>query len=80
DQVRIGGSDWRVIVGYGHAPEPASLFTPELGVLITGDMVLPRISTNVSVFEYVPDANPLPLYLRSLHGYDGLPRDTMVLP
>jgi len=80
DQVRIGGRDWRVIVGYGHAPEHASLFSPDLGVLISGDMVLPRISTNVSVFDYEPDANPLPLYLRSLHGYDGLPRDTLVLP
>jgi len=80
DQVRIGGRDWRVIVGYGHAPEHASLFSPDLGVLISGDMVLPRISTNVSVFDYEPDANPLPLYLRSLDGYDGLPDDTLVLP
>ncbi len=80
DQVRIGGRDWRVIVGYGHAPEHASLFSPDLSVLISGDMVLPRISTNVSVFDYEPDANPLPLYLRSLDRYDDLPEDTLVLP
>ena len=49
-------------------------------MLISGDMVLPRISTNVSVFDYEPDANPLPLYLRSLDGYADVPRDTLVLP
>jgi glyoxylase-like metal-dependent hydrolase (beta-lactamase superfamily II) len=80
DKVRIGGNDWRVIVGYGHAPEHASLYSEVLNVLISGDMVLPRISTNISVFDFEPDANPLPLYLRSLDGYDGLPADTLVLP
>lgn len=80
DSVRIGAQDWRVIVGYGHAPEHASLHAPDLGVLISGDMVLPRISTNVSVFDYEPDANPLPRYLRSLDGYADAPRDTLVLP
>src|SRR5690606_38481140 len=68
--VQIGGRAWRVIVGYGHAPEHASLYCDTLGVLISGDMVLPRISTNVSVFDYEPDANPLPLYLNSLKAYD----------
>ncbi|ANN75785.1 MBL fold metallo-hydrolase [Bordetella flabilis] len=80
DRVRIGAHEWRVIVGYGHAPEHASLYCQDLNVLISGDMVLPRISTNVSVFDYEPDANPLPLYLRSLDGYDDLPPDTLVLP
>ena len=80
DEIRIGGKVWRVIVGYGHAPEHASLYCGELDVLISGDMVLPRISTNVSVFDHEPDADPLRLYLRSLDGYDGLPADTLVLP
>jgi len=43
-------------------------------------MVLPRISTNISVFDFEPMANPLPLYLNSLDAYDPLPRDTLVLP
>src|SRR3546814_7588052 len=43
-------------------------------------MVLPRISTNVSVFDYEPDGNPLPLSLNSLRAYDNLPEDTLVLP
>lgn len=80
DTVRIGGHAWRIIVGHGHAPEHASLYCPALNVLISGDMVLPRISTNVSVFNYEPESNPLPLYLRSLDGYADLPPDTLVLP
>lgn len=80
DRVRIGARDWQVIVGYGHAPEHVSLYSGDLRVLISGDMVLPRISTNVSVFDYEPEANPLPQYLDSLRRYDGLPADTLVLP
>lgn len=80
DQVSIGGRDWQVIVGYGHAPEHVSLYCASLRVLISGDMLLPRISTNVSVFDYEPQANPLPLYLRSLREYDSLAADTLVLP
>lgn len=78
--VLIGGREWRVIVGYGHAPEHVSLYCHALQVLISGDMLLPRISTNVSVFDYEPMANPLPLYLNSLKAYDDLAQDTLVLP
>lgn len=80
DEVQIGGRDWRVIVGYGHAPEHVTLYSSDLNVLISGDMVLPRISTNISVFDYEPDANPLPLYLNSLDRYADLPHDALVLP
>lgn len=80
DRISIGGREWRVIVGYGHAPEHASLYSDTLQVLISGDMLLPRISTNVSVFDFEPQANPLPLYLNSLRAYDDLPEDTLVLP
>lgn len=80
DRITIGGREWRVIVGYGHAPEHVSLYCDDLGVLISGDMVLPRISTNVSVFHFEPEANPLPLYLDSLDRYADLPEDTLILP
>jgi len=88
DTLRIGSQgclhDWRVIVGYGHSPEHVSLFCGNVAgagpVLISGDMVLPRISTNIGVFEFEPQANPLPLYLKSLDAYDSLPPDTLVLP
>ena len=78
--ISIGGNDWHIIIGYGHAPEHASLFCKTLNVLISGDMLLPRISTNVSVYDADPDADPLGLYLNSLIKYLSLPDDTLVLP
>jgi glyoxylase-like metal-dependent hydrolase (beta-lactamase superfamily II) len=78
--IRIGGHDWRCIAGYGHAPEHISLWCEALDVLIAGDMVLPRISTNVSVIDIEPEADPLPLYLRSLQALKTLPADALVLP
>ncbi len=80
DLVRIGARDWRVIVGYGHSPEHASLHCPELGVLISGDMLLPRISTNVSVLASNPEDDPLQDFLDSLDRLTALPPDTLVLP
>ena len=78
--IRIGQLRWRVITGFGHSPEHASLYSEELNVLISGDMVLPRISTNVSVFAVEPEGNPLQQYLDSLDKFAGLPDDTLVLP
>jgi len=84
DEMAIGPAHakrvFRVIVGFGHAPEHISLYCEEDRLLIAGDMVLPRISTNVSVFDIEPDGNPLPRYLRSLDHLLLLPADTLVLP
>ncbi len=79
-QIRIGAQVWRVITGFGHSPEHAALYCAALNVLISGDMVLPRISTNVSVFAVEPEGNPLQLYLDSLTRFAELPEDTLVLP
>ncbi|MFO1338803.1 MAG: MBL fold metallo-hydrolase [Burkholderiaceae bacterium] len=79
-RLRIGGLDWQAIAGYGHAPEHIALHSPVAGVLISGDMVLPRISTNVSVIDIEPEADPLSLYLQSIDRLSHLPADTLVLP
>jgi len=78
--VRIGQRSWRCIVGYGHAPEHMALYDEAGGVLISGDMVLPRISTNISVYETEPEGDPLGLFLNSLDRYLELPADTLTLP
>lgn len=80
DTVKIGGRDWRVVTGFGHSPEHCALLCEESGVLISGDMVLPRISTNVSVFDMEPEGNPLGLYLESLGRYETMAENTLVLP
>jgi glyoxylase-like metal-dependent hydrolase (beta-lactamase superfamily II) len=76
----IGGHPWRCIAGYGHAPEHIALHAPKANLLISGDMVLPRISTNVSVLDIEPESDPLALFLTSLKRFDSLPADTLVLP
>jgi glyoxylase-like metal-dependent hydrolase (beta-lactamase superfamily II) len=84
DVIRVGPASektgWKCHVGYGHAPEHMSLHNAALGLLISGDMVLPMISTNVSVMDIEPEANPLPLYLSSIERMRALPADTLVLP
>jgi glyoxylase-like metal-dependent hydrolase (beta-lactamase superfamily II) len=79
--VQIGGREWRVIVGEGHAPELACLYCAETGVLIAGDQVLPRISPNVSVQAHEPDGDPLARYLASLAKLRAaVPPETLTLP
>ena len=78
--VLIGGKRWRCISGYGHAPEHIALYCESLNVLISGDMVLPRISTNISVYDSEPMSNPLQLFLDSLKKFDVLPADCLCLP
>lgn len=80
DKLVIGGREWEVITGYGHSPEHSSLYCAEAGVLISGDMLLPRISTNVSVFAAAPDDDPLGRFLASIRGFERLPEASLVLP
>ncbi len=80
DVLTIGGNAWRCISGYGHAPEHIALYCDALNVLIGGDMMLPRISTNVSVYEQEPESNALALFLNSIDKFRALPEDTLVLP
>ena len=81
DSVRIGAHDWRIVMGCGHSPEHACLYCPELKLLISGDQVLPRISSNVSVHPTEPGADPLDDWLTSLAGVKAaVPDDVLVLP
>lgn len=76
----IGEEAWRVITGYGHSPEHAALYAENAQVLISGDMLLPRISTNVSVHAIEPEANPVQQFLDSIDRFVNLPAETLVLP
>jgi glyoxylase-like metal-dependent hydrolase (beta-lactamase superfamily II) len=80
DDVALGGRAWRVIAGYGHSAEHAALACEASRVLIAGDMLLPKISTNVAVWPGEPDADPVQRFLGSLTAFETLPPDTLVLP
>ncbi|MDR3497878.1 MAG: MBL fold metallo-hydrolase [Parvibaculum sp.] len=81
DELQIGGRSWRVVVGSGHAPEHVCLYSAEAKILISGDQVLPRISSNVSVHPTEAHDNPLQDWIDSCHRIRAnLPDDVLVLP
>ncbi len=81
DTMAIGDNDWQIVVGSGHSPEHASLLSTRLGVMLSGDQILPVITSNVSVHTNEPNANPLLEWMDSLDMLlDKVPADTLVLP
>ena len=80
DSLQLGARQWRVVIGEGHSPEHACLYCEQDRILIAGDQLLPRISSNVLVTSIEPEANPLQLWLDSLGRLEGLAPDTLVLP
>lgn len=81
DIIDIGALQWRIIVGSGHSPEHACFYNDTHNLLISGDQLLPTISSNVSVFPTEPDANPLHDWIESLSLLKAnIPKDVLVLP
>ncbi|MGH7277173.1 MAG: MBL fold metallo-hydrolase [Candidatus Rokuibacteriota bacterium] len=80
DALPIGGRRWQVLTVEGHTPEHVCLWSDEAGVLVSGDEILPRITTNISVWAEEPYANPLRRYLDSLARFRPLAPDALVLP
>ncbi|MFQ5346654.1 MAG: MBL fold metallo-hydrolase [Rhodothalassiaceae bacterium] len=80
DILETGDDRWHVIETGGHAPGHLSLFSPARRLLISGDQVLPLISSNVSVFATEPRGNPLAEWLEGLARMRALPDDILVLP
>lgn len=78
---KIGGREWRVIIGAGHSPEHACLYCPELNLCLTGDQLLPNISSNVSVWPTEPEGNPLEDWITSCHVLKAqLPENVLIGP
>jgi glyoxylase-like metal-dependent hydrolase (beta-lactamase superfamily II) len=80
DTLTIGGRSWRVVTGSGHSPEHACLVCDEAGLMLSGDQVLPRITSNVSVYPTEPRGNPLGDWLDSLDKLETLNPTLRVLP
>ncbi len=87
DRIRIGGREWRVLTGSGHCPEHACLIDPEPGsgacsgaVMIAGDQVLPKITSNISLNLSEPEGDPLGDWLASIDKLRALPEGLLVLP
>ncbi|MBS0467143.1 MAG: MBL fold metallo-hydrolase [Proteobacteria bacterium] len=82
DVLPIGERNWHVLIGEGHSPEHVCLYHSDgkEHILIAGDQLLPRITSNVLVTPIEPEGDPLRLWLASLDRLDTLHPDTLVLP
>ncbi|HOL36352.1 MAG TPA: MBL fold metallo-hydrolase [Rubrivivax sp.] len=80
DELTIGRRRWQVLIGEGHSPEHVCLYCAEERLLIGGDQLLPRITSNVLVTGFEPEANPIGLFFASLDRLDRCAADTLVLP
>lgn len=65
DVLRMGGRDWEVHVGHGHAPEHATFWSRDDNLVISGDQILSSISPNIGVYATEPMADPLAEWLES---------------
>lgn len=81
DNLTIGGRNWRLRTGNGHAPESIMLHCEAEDILVAGDQILPKISPFIGVFMEDKDKNPLADYMGFLEGAaQDIPADTLVLP
>lgn len=81
DILTIGGREFRVLSGDGHAPEQLMLHCPSESAFLAADQVIARITPNVSVWAVDPEGDPLGLYLRSLDNImRNVPDEVLVLP
>ena len=80
-RLRIGERSWQCVSGLGHSPEHMALWCEADGIFISGDMLLPSISSNISVYHQEPEADPLAWFLQSLDQMQALmPNQALVLP
>jgi glyoxylase-like metal-dependent hydrolase (beta-lactamase superfamily II) len=80
ERVEWNGFTWRLLECAGHIEGHLCLYDGARKVLVSGDQVLPTISSNVSLTPRSVDADPLGSYLASLRRLAGLPEETIVLP
>jgi len=80
DLLRIGYRDWRVLTGNGHSPDHACLIDDSGGIMIAGDQVLPKITSNVSLGLSEPEGDPLGDWLASIAKLKTLSDSLFVLP
>jgi len=81
DVISIAGDEWKCIEGRGHTMEHICLFSKAKNLLISGDQLLPKITSHVGVFPTEPNANPLDDWLESCKRLiDLVPEDVLVLP
>lgn len=79
--ITMGGRDWIVRIGHGHAPHHATFWSMSDNLVLSGDQIIPSISSNIGVYPTEPDANPLDDWMKSCtHFQQFATEDQLVLP
>ena len=65
DRIAMGGRDWVVRTGDGHAPEHATFWSLSDNLVLGGDQLLPSISANLGVYATEPGADPVAEWIAS---------------
>jgi len=79
--IRMGGRDWDIRTGDGHAPEHATFWSRDDHLVISGDQILPSISPNLGVYATEPDADPVGEWLASCGRFAAIAHEEhLVLP
>ena len=59
DVITMGGRTWDIHIGNGHAPEHATFWSRDDNLVLSGDQILPSISSNIGVYATEPMADPI---------------------
>jgi len=81
EALHLGGRNWVVRTGDGHAPEHATLWSADDNLVVGGDQLLATISPNLGVYPTEPGADPVAEWLESCEGFLPFAHDShLVLP
>lgn len=81
DVINVGGRDWDVHFGQGHAPDHLTLWSRDDDLVLGGDQLLPSISPNLGVYATEPLADTVGDWLSSCRRFAGIAEDRhFVLP
>lgn len=80
-RLRMGGRDWILRIGHGHAPDHATFWEEGGNLVLGGDQLLPSISANLGVYASEPGADPVAEWIASCEAFRAHARPgQLVLP
>ena len=79
--VKLGGKEWRVEFGNGHAPDHITLWGIETPIVFSGDQIIPGISSNLGVYPTEPELDTVGGWLESCERFEKIASSNhLVLP
>ncbi len=81
DEICLSDKNWRVEIGNGHAPDHVTLWGLDSPIVLTGDQVIPGISSNLGVYPTEPLLDTVGAWLVSCRRFAEMARPNhLVLP